>query len=115
MRVRGRTTTKRINKALEDNVLRVAKAEFYHKTSKKTEMIDAETFLENFQFLCESGCFSECVGWHYEKGSGTGEYVIETGRMNGSSEIIIIAYMRVNDGVDEDEEDIDEQLLFTEE
>ena len=78
-------------------MLQVAKAEVYHKTSKETDVI-TDTFLENFQFLCESGCFVNCVGWRYERDYRTGDYIIETGRMDGNSENVVIAYLRVDDG-----------------
>lgn len=57
------TTTKQISDVLSNNLLQVAKAECYHKTSRETDII-TDSFLENFQFLCEAGCFMDCVGWH---------------------------------------------------
>ena len=106
------TTTKQIRDVLSNNLLQVTKAECYHKTSRKTDII-TDSFLENFQFLCESGCFMNCVGWHYERDYKTGDYIIETGRMDGNSENVVIAYLRVNDGVSV--EDIERTLLFLEE
>lgn len=106
------TTTKQINNVLSNNLLQVAKAEVYYKTSRKTDII-TDSFLENFQFLCESGCFMDCVGWHYEKDCRTGQYIIETGRMDGNSENVVIAHLRVNDNVNV--EDIEEALKAKEE
>lgn len=106
------TTSKQISDVLSNNLLQVAKAECYHKTFRETDII-TDSFLENFQFLCESGCFMDCVGWHYEKDYRTGQYIIETGRMDGNSENIVIAHLKVNDGVNV--EDIEKVLLFEEE
>lgn len=106
------TTTKQISDVLSNNLLQVTKAEVYHKTSRETDIITA-SFLENFQFLCESGCFVDCVGWHYERDFRTGDYIIETGRMDGNSENVVIAYLRVNDNANV--EDIERTLLFVEE
>ena len=105
------TTTKQINDAITNNLLQIAEAEVYHKTSRETDII-TDSFLENFQFLCESGCFVNCVGWHYERDYRTGDYIIETGRMDGNSENVVIAYLRVNDNANV--EDIERILLFVE-
>ena len=105
------TTTKQISDVLSNNLLQVAKAECYHKTSRETDII-TDSFLENFQFLCESGCFMDCVGWHYERDFRTGDYIIETGRMDGNSENVVIAYLCVNDNANV--EDIERTLLFVE-
>lgn len=96
------TTTKQISDVLSNNLLQVAKAECYHKTFRETDII-TDSFLENFQFLCESGCFMDCVGWHYGRNYRTGDYIIETGRMDGNSENVVIAHLRLNDGVSEKE------------
>lgn len=106
------TTTKQISDVLSNNLLQVAKAEVYHKISRETDII-TDSFLENFQFLCGSGCFMDCVTWHYGRDYRTGDYIIETGRMDGSSESIVTAYLRVNDGVNA--EDIEKILKIEEE
>lgn len=106
------TTTKQINDVLSSNLLQVAKAEVYYKTSRKTDII-TDSFLENFQFLCESGCFVNCVGWHYERDYRTGDYIIETGRMDGDSENVVIVHLSVNDDVNV--EDIERILEIVEE
>ncbi len=41
------TTTKQISDVLSNNLLQVAKAEVYHKTSRETDII-TDSFLENF-------------------------------------------------------------------
>lgn len=106
------TTTKQINEVLSNNLLQVAKAEVYYKTSRKTDMI-TDSFIENLEFLMESGCFVDCVGWHYGKDYRTGKYIIETGRMDGDSENIVIAHLRASDGVNA--EDIERILKIEEE
>lgn len=106
------TTTKQINDALSNNLLQITKAEVYHKTSRETDII-TDSFLEDFQFLCESGCFIDCVGWRYERDFKTGDYIIETGRMNGDVDAIVTVYLRVNDGVNA--ENIEKAFLFVEE
>lgn len=105
------TTTKQISNVLSNNLIQVTKVECYHKTSRETDII-TDSFLENFQFLCESGCFMDCVGWHYERDYRTGEYILETGRMNPYAENVVIAHLQVNDGVTDEE--IERTLLFEE-
>jgi len=107
------TTTKKINEAITNNLLNITKAEIYYKSSRKTEIIDADKFHEDFSFLCESGCFADAVGWHYERDFKARGYIAECGRMNPNTEIIISVYLRVADGVDR--EDIEKALLFLEE
>lgn len=106
------TTTKQISDVLSNNLLQVAKAEVYHKTSRETEIIDTDKFYEDFSFLCESGCFVNCVGWHYKRDFRTGDYIIETGRMDGNSENVVTVYLRVVDGVDGEE--VEKAFLFLE-
>ena len=111
--MRKRTTTQKLQEAITDNLLHIIKVEIYYKTSRETETIDADKFYENFSFLCESGIFSDAIGWHYERDYRTGDYIIETGRMDGNSENIVIAYLRVNDGANV--EDIERILKIEEE
>ena len=87
------TTTKKINEAIASNLVQIQKAEVYYKTSSKTETIDADKIKENFDFLCEAGIFTDCVGWYFEKNPETGNYEIETGRTNPTSEIIVTVYL----------------------
>lgn len=107
------TTTNKINKAIANNLLQIEKAEVYYKTSRKTETIDTDRLTENFSFLCEAGVFAESLGWHYEKDIKTSGYIIETGRHNPNSEIIITVYMKACENASD--EDIDKALLFLEE
>lgn len=65
--MKRRTTTKQINDAITNNLVKLTKAEVYHKTSRKTEVIDNIIITENLLFLCESGVFVDCIGWTIER------------------------------------------------
>ena len=106
------TTTAQINEALANDLLIITKVECYRKTLRQTDVIDAESFIEDFQFLCEANIFMNCVGWTYQQDYRTGDYVLETGRSDGDSENIITVHMRVNDGVKI--EDVEKVLLYAE-
>ena len=93
------TTTSKINKAITNNLVKVEKVEVYYKTSGKTEIMDTNKFTEDFSFLCESGIFSDAVGWHYERDIKSKGYIAECGRMDPDVEIIISVYLGVCDGV----------------
>ena len=107
-----RTTTKQINDVLSNNLLQLTKAECYHKTTHKTEVIDTDTLIENLQFLCESGVFVDCVGWTYSKNCKTNSYIAECSRTDGNAENIITLYLGVGDDVDV--EDVNEALAVKE-
>lgn len=89
------TTTNKINTAINNHLLQITKAEVYNKTSGKTETIDTDRFHENFGFLCESGIFMDALGWHFERDIKANGYIVETGRMNPDSEIIVTVYLGV--------------------
>lgn len=93
------TTTTKINGALTNNLVKAEKVEVYYKTSGKTEVMDTNKFTENFSFLCESGVFMDAIGWHYERDIQNKGYIVETGRMNPDTEIIVIVYLDVCEGV----------------
>lgn len=93
-----KTTTRQIQNAINDNLLHITKAEKYSKSTRKTTTMSTDTFIESFDFLCET-LFANCVGWHYEYDIKTKQYIIETGRMNGDVDFIFIAHLCVNDGV----------------
>lgn len=93
------TTTTKINGALTNNLVKAEKVEVYYKTSGKTEIMDTNKFTENLSFLCESGIFSDAIGWHFERDIETNGYIAETGRMNPDTEIIVIVYLDVCEGV----------------
>lgn len=109
--MRKRTTTGQLNSAIKNNLLHIKKVEVYYKTSRKTETIEANTFIDSLDFLCET-IFSDAIGWYYERNYKTGNYEIDCGRMNPNTDIIIIAYLCANSRINA--EDIDKALLFQE-
>lgn len=110
--MRRQTSTRQIQKAIKDNLLILKKTELYNKTTKETETVPNDKFLEYFDFFCESGIFMDAIGWHYERDHRTDDYIIETGRVNGDSDVIITAYLRMDDSTTEEE--IEKILLFEE-
>ena len=97
--MRRRTTTRQIQHAIKNNLLKLIKAEKYSKSTRRTTTISTETFKDSFDFLCET-IFASCIGWHYELNYKTGEYEIDCSRMNGDSDIVIIAHLCACDGVE---------------
>lgn len=110
--MKRRTTTAQLNEALKTNLLTVTKVECYYKSSHQTNVVDAKSFLADFQFLCEANVFRNCVGWIYQRDNRTGEYILESGYSDADSENIITIRMRVNDGVKTEE--IEKTLLYVE-
>lgn len=111
--MKRKTTTAQINELLTTNLLTVIKVECYHKTSRQTDHINPESFIEDFQFLCESGIFADCIGWYFEKVYKTNQYIVECCRLDGGAENIVTVYLRANDGVSD--EDVRKALFFIEE
>lgn len=111
--MRKATTTKKINEAIDNNLLQITKAEVYYKSSDKIETIDATTFRKNFSILYESCVFADCIGWHYERDIKANGYIAECGRMNPDAEIIITVYLSVCDGACK--ENVEKELEVTEE
>lgn len=111
--MKRKTTTRQISEALTSDLLSVTKAEVYYKSSHKTDDIESDKFLEDFQFLCEANVFMDCVGWTYQQDYKTGLYIAEAGRSDAYSENIITIHMRVNEGVSD--EDVRKALFFIEE
>lgn len=111
--MKRKTTTVQINEALKSNLLTLTKAEVYYKSLHQTDVIEADKFLVDFQFLCEANVFRNCVGWTYQRDNRTGEYILESGRSDGDSENIVIVYLRVNEDVKI--EDVEKALLMEEE
>lgn len=107
------TTTSKIKIALNEGKLKVVKVEVYYKTSRNTEIVDSDSFKESFGLHCKSGIFSDALGWHYGRDAKTNGYIVETGRMNPDSEIIITIYLDVCEGVNR--EDINMVLNVEEE
>lgn len=96
--MKRKTTTKKLQQAITNNLLKPIKAEKYSKSTRKTTTISTDTFRESLDFLCET-IFSDAIGWHYEYDVKTRLYITETGRMDGDSDLIIIAHLCVNDDV----------------
>lgn len=111
--MRRKTTTQKLQQVITNNLLHITKAEIYHKTSRKTEIIDTDRFTENFSFLCESGIFADAIGWHYERDIKSKSYIAETGRMNPDVEIIITVYLTVCNGASR--ENVEKELNVIEE
>lgn len=111
--MKRRTTTAQINEALANDLLIITKVECYRKTLRQTDVIDAESFIEDFQFLCEANIFMNCVGWTYQQDYRTGDYVLETGRSDGDSENIITIFLRAKENINV--EDIERTLKIEEE
>ena len=103
------TTTKQIHSALSNNLLKITKVEVYNKTSRKTDVIDVNTFRENLDFLNESGIFTNSIGWNYQDNcNADSDYIAECSRRDASVDIIVTVYLNVGDGVDVD---VDKVLL----
>lgn len=111
--MRKQTTTQKLNTAITNNLLQVIKVECHYKSSNRIDEISADKFKNDFDFLCESGVFADCVGWHYEKNYKTGQYIAETGRMDGSVEKIIVVYLDVCNGARR--ENVEKALSVSEE
>lgn len=107
-----KTTTQQIQNAIKSNQIVLEKAEVYNKTTRKTEEIKNEKFLENFDYFCESGIFTDSIGWYFQKNCKTGVYEIECSRMDVGVDIIITAYFRKGDDVTD--EVLKDALLKTE-
>lgn len=110
--MRRRTTTQQISTAITNNLLQLVKAECHYKSSSRIDEISKEKFKNDFDFLSESGIFSEFPDWHYEKDHKSGRYILESGRYNPHSEIIITAYLDVCNGASS--ENVEKELLFLE-
>lgn len=109
--MKKRTTAKQLSSAITNNLLKLQKAQCYYKTSRKTEIIDVDTFRESLDFLCET-IFASCVSWRFEKDINTNSYIAECGRTEGNAENIITVYLSVADGVNT--EDIEKALRVEE-
>ena len=94
-----RSSTLQIKNAIKNNQLILEKAEVYNKTTRKTEEITNEKFLESFYYFCESGIFTDSIGWDFQKNCKTGIYEVEAGRLDGGVDIVITAYFRKGDDV----------------
>ena len=97
--MRRKTTTKKLQQAIKDDLLKLTKVEKYSKSTRKTTTISTEAFKDDLDFLCET-IFADAIGWrHYESDIKAKQYIIECGQMNGDIDFIFIAQLCVNDGV----------------
>ena len=56
--------------------------------------------MENMEFLMESGCLVNCIGWHYDrpyscKDVPEQEWVLTTGKMNCEIENFLTVHLKV--------------------
>lgn len=111
--MRRRTTTKQLLEAITKSLLQVRRAECSYKSSNRIDGLSRETFLENLSSINESGVFAGFIDWHFERNAAEkGEFVLDSGRMNPFTEVIVTAYLRVDDSTNEEE--LEKILLFEE-
>lgn len=110
--MRRKTTTKKLQQAIKNNLLKLIKAQKYSKSTRKTTTISTDTFGDDLDFLCET-VFTDAIGWHYEYDIKSKQYIIECGRMDGDADFTFIAYLCVND--DSNAENIERILKIEEE
>jgi hypothetical protein len=96
--MRRKTTTKKLQQAIKDDLLKLTKVEKYSKSTRKTTTISTDTFKDDLDFICET-LFADVVGWHYEYDIKAKQYIIECGRMDGDVDFIFIAHLCACDGV----------------
>ena len=63
--MRRKTTTKQLQQAIKNNLLKIIKAQKYSKSTRKTTTISTDTFKDDLDFLCET-IFADCVGCHHD-------------------------------------------------
>ena len=105
--MRRKSTTKQIQQAIKNDLLKLTKVEKYSKSTRRTTTISTGTFKDDLDFLCEI-IFADAIGWHYEYDIKAKQYIIECGRMNGDVDFIFIAHLCACDGVKR--EDVDRTL-----
>lgn len=106
--MRKQTTTQQLQQAITNNLLHIALAQKYFKSTHKTETISPNTLKDSLDFICESA-FRDCIGWHYERNYETGDYEVDCGRMNPDIDVVVIAHLCANEGVDR--ESVDRVLI----
>lgn len=110
--MRRKTTTKQIQQAIKNDLLKLTKVEKYSKSTRRTTTISTGTFKDDLDFLCEI-IFADAIGWHFEYDIKAKQYIIETGRMNGDADFIFIAHLCACD--DSNVADIERILKIEEE
>ena len=100
--MRRKTTTKQLHSALSNNLLQITKVEIHHKSSNQVDIISVDSFIESLDFLTET-IFADFVDWHYERNlNADGEYIADSGYRNPNSEDIVIVFMSLCNGANED-------------
>ena len=89
-------TTEKVWELLKSNTTEIT------KVIATDGVIEKNIFMENMEFLMESGCFVNCIGWHYDrpyswKDVPEQEWVLTTGKMNGEIENSLTVHLKVTD------------------
>lgn len=92
-------TTEKVWELLKSNTTEITKVIATDGDYKDT-VIEKNIFMENMEFLMESGCFVNCIGWHYDrpyscKDVPEQEWVLTTGKMNCEIENFLTIYLKV--------------------
>lgn len=107
------TTTKQLQNAITNNLFTVQKVEIYNKTTRETEPVNNEKFIDCLKNISKYEILADALGWTYEKDFRIGDYIVETGRMDGSTENIITVYLHLNSSTNVD--DVEKLLKMEEE
>ena len=59
-------TTEKVWELLKSNTTEITKVIATDGDYKDT-VIEKNIFMENMEFLMESGCLVNCIGWHYDR------------------------------------------------
>lgn len=97
-----RTTTNRVFKLFESNTAEITQIITCNKDKYKGTAVDKNTFMENLEFLAETGCIIDCIGWYYDKPHDNipgDEWILTTGKMNGEADDFITVHLRMIDPV----------------
>lgn len=95
------TTTEKVWELLKSNTAEITKVIAMDGDYRET-IIDKNIFMENMEFLMESGCLVNCIGWHYDspyycEDVPEQEWVLTTGKMNCEIENFLTIYLKVTD------------------
>ena len=100
------TTPKKLLDAINNKKLSVIGGKIYSVDMVRNYSPDQ--FLEELEFLCESGCFAEMIDIKYEV--SVGHVLLDIGRMC-AKDIYILMQLDIADGVTQQE--IKDMLLYT--
>ena len=73
--MRRKSTTKQIQQAIKNDLLKLTKVEKYSKSTRRTTTISTGTFKDDLDFLCEI-IFADAIGWHYEDDIKSKQYIL---------------------------------------